>query len=438
MFNRWLLRSHLQLLIVGVAMECLYVGVLCLNNLKENIETFIPLVLAQGALYLCAIYIAEKVPPRRSHLVLVFAAAAMFRLTLFPLSPSLSDDLYRYQWDAKAQHTGYNPYLVHPDDPALAFLRDDAFPAVSGPGYSTLYGPVMQEAFWVSFVLLRSMIAMKLLFALLDLGVVLVLFRLLPTLAISPMRAVVYAWSPLIIIEFAASGHNDSLPVLAFASALLWYRKGQGRLSVAALSVSALSKIYACFLLPLFLLRTSWRLLWIPVVLAAVAFLPYGKGWTGLFAILSQYGKIWRNNESLYRLLHWITTNDAQAERLYLALVAAAVLYCLVQKLSPERGSYLIVGVMLLFSPNVFPWYLSWIVPLLAIYPNPAWLLLTVTVFLSYHVLIPYRSLGLWREDGFFIFLEYAPFYGWLIAAFGVRKLQRRILDLLSFSSPQQ
>jgi hypothetical protein len=103
MFNRWLPESHLQLLIVGVAMECLYVGILCLNNLKENIETFIPLLLAQGALYLCSIYIAEKVPPRRSHLVLVFAAAAVFRLTLFPLYPSLSDDLYRYQWDAKAQ-----------------------------------------------------------------------------------------------------------------------------------------------------------------------------------------------------------------------------------------------------------------------------------------------------------------------------------------------
>ena len=435
MFNRWLPGSHLQLLIVGVAMECLYVGILCLNNLKENIETFIPLVLAQGALYLCSIYIAEKVPPRRSHLVLVFAAAAVFRLTLLPLYPSLSDDLYRYQWDAKAQHAGYNPYWVHPDDPALVFLRDDTYPAVSGPEHSTLYGPVMQEVFWLSFVLLRSVFAMKLLFALFDLGVVLVLFRLLPTFGISPMRAVVYAWSPLIIVEFAASGHNDSLPILTFVLALLWYRKQQGRLSVAALSVSALSKIYACFLMPLFLFRTSWRLLWIPAVLATIAFLPYGGGWTGLIAVLSQYGNIWKNNESLYRLLRWITANDSQAGKVYLALVAGVVLYCLAQKLSPERSSYLIVGTMLLFSPNVFPWYLSWIIPLLAIYPNPAWLLLTVTVFLSYHVLIPYRSLGLWREDGFFTFLEYAPFYGWLIATFGVRILQCRFLNPPSVNS---
>ncbi|MBI3894809.1 MAG: DUF2029 domain-containing protein [Acidobacteria bacterium] len=431
MFHRRIPGSHAQLLIVGATMEVLYVGILSLSNLKENVETFILLALAQGALYLCAVYIAERVPPRRLYLVLVFAAAVIFRLTLFPLPPSLSDDLYRYQWDAKAQNAGYNPYLARPDDKGLEFLRDGGSPTVSGPEYSTLYGPVMEEVFWISFALLPSGMAMKLLFLLLDLGVVLVLFRLLPILGISPMRAVIYAWSPLIIIEFAASGHNDPLPILALALSLLWHKKGKGKLSLAALSVSALSKIYAGFLIPLFLLRNSWRLFWIPAALTAVAFLPYGEGWKGLFAILSRYANIWKNNESLFRLLRWITANDSQAGKLYLILVTAVVLYCLVRKLSPERGSYLILGAILLFSPNVFPWYVSWIVPLLVIYPNPAWLLFTVTVFLSYHVLIPYHTLGLWREDGFFTFLEYAPFYGWLIATFGGRMLPRWILDFV-------
>ena len=254
----------------------------------------------------------------------------------------------------------------------------------------------------------------------------LALFRLLPALSISPMLAVVYAWSPLIIVEFAASGHNDSLPVLAFVLALLWYRKKQTRLSVAALSISALSKIYAVFLIPAFLLRSRWRLLWIPIALAAVAFLPYGRGWKGLLAILSQYANLWNNNESLYRLLRWTARSNSAAGKLYIAVVAAVVLYCLARKLSPERASYLIIGAMLLFSPNVFPWYLSWIVPLLAIYPNPAWLLLTITAFLSYHVLIPYHILNLWQERGFFIFLEYAPFYAWLLAVPCIRLLRRQ------------
>jgi hypothetical protein len=257
---------------------------------------------------------------------------------------------------------------------------------------------------------------MKAPFILFDLGVMLALFRLLPSLGISPMRAVVYGWSPLIVVEFAASGHNDSLPVLAFVLALFWYGKGRSKLSIASLSISVLSKIYACFLLPVFLSRTSWRLGWILLILAGVAFLPYGGGWTGLIAILSQYGSIWKNNESLYLLLRWGTADDRQAAILYLALVTAVVLYCLARRLSPERSSYLIVGAVLLLSPNVFPWYLTWIIPLLAIYPSPAWLLLTILMFLSYHVLIPYYALGQWQESKLFLLLEYAPFYGWLIA----------------------
>jgi hypothetical protein len=69
----------------------------------------------------------------------------------------------------------------------------------------------------------------------------------------------------------------------------------------------------------------------------------------------------------------------------------------------------------------VFPWYLSWILPLLAVFPNAAWLLLSVLVFLSYNVLIGYGTLGVWCDDTTFLLLEYVPFYlmligGWLLA----------------------
>src|ERR1019366_6494251 len=211
---------------------------------------FILLVLLQGILYFVSVHLGEKISPRSSHLVLVFVAAAVFRLTLFPLYPSLPDDAYRYRWEGKAQQAGYDPYSIPPSDPGLSFLRDETYPSVSGPGYSTLYGPLLEEVFWVSFVLLHKVVAMKLPFVLFDLGVVLVLFRLLPALGVSPLRALVYAWSPLTVVEFAASGHNDALPVLALVLALLFYHTQQQRLSLAALAVSALSKVFAFFLFP--------------------------------------------------------------------------------------------------------------------------------------------------------------------------------------------
>ncbi|MCZ6491777.1 MAG: hypothetical protein O7A06_14765 [Acidobacteria bacterium] len=397
------------------AMELFYLFILRLSNLKEQVETFLPLILLVGILYLVSVYLSEKISPRRSLLVFIFVAAAVFRLTLLPLYPSLSDDLYRYRWEGKVQQAGYNPYLVRPSDPDLAFLRDETYPAIPGRDFATVYGPLLEELYWLSFLLTDWVILLKLPYLFFDLGVVLLLFRLLPTLGVSPLRAIVYAWSPLTVVMFGASGHNDSLPVFAVVLALLWYQKGQGKLSMAGVAASALSKLYAVFLLPVFLFRTSWKFIWVPVLAAAVAFAPYAGAWRHLGDDLAGYTENWRNNDSLYALIWEFTGSATVGWRIYLSIVAAVILYAVMRKLRPERASFLILGAVLLVSPNCFPWYVTWIVPLLAIYPNPAWLLLTVTTFLFYHVLIPYRTLGLWEEETFFRLLEYIPFYVLLI-----------------------
>ncbi len=415
------------LLVVAGAMELGYLGIYRLGNLKEHVETFIPLALLQGILYFVSVYLAEKISARRSHLVMVFVAAAAFRLTLFPLYPTLSDDLIRYRWEGKAQQAGYNPYTVRPADPALASLRDETYPAVAGPQYSTIYGPLAEQLLWADYVLLRNVVAMKLPFILMDLGVVLALFRLLPALGVSPLRAIIYAWSPLTVVEFAGSGHNDPLSILALTLALLFYAKGRQRLSVGALTVAALAKIYAAFLFPVFLFRTSWRYVAIPALLGVVAFAPYGERWRDLARGLSEYSEHWTNNESLYHLIRPMASSASQAGKIYLGVVALAVLYCLARKLEPGRATFVLLGTILLFSPNVFPWYFAWMLPLLAIAPNPAWLLLTVTAMLSYHVLIPYGTLGLWQENRFFVVLEYAPFFGlWMGGAVAAKLRKRR------------
>jgi glycosyl transferase family 87 len=412
------------LLLVAVAMEVGYLGMFRLANLKQHVETFIPLMLLEGILYFVSVYIAEKIFPRRSHLVFVFLAAAAFRLTLFPLYPTLSDDLIRYRWEGRAQQAGYNPYTVRPSDPAMAVLRDETYPSVAGPEYSTLYGPLAEELLWADYVLLRKVVAMKLPFVLLDLAVVLVLFRWLPILGVSPLRAIVYAWSPLTVVEFSGSGHSDPLSILALVLALFLYRKSWPRLSVGALAAAALAKIYAAFLLPVFLFRTSWRYVVIPVILGFVAFAPYGERWGDLFRGLSEYGQHWTNNESLYRLIRPLAANAAYGGRIYLAVVATAVFYCVWRKFEPERATFAILGTILLFSPNVFPWYFAWVLPLLAIDPNPAWLLLTITSSLSYHVLIPYGILGLWQEDPYYAVLEYVPFFCLWIGGYVAAKVR--------------
>jgi hypothetical protein len=68
-----------------------------------------------------------------------------------------------------------------------------------------------------------------------------------------------------------------------------------------------------------------------------------------------------------------------------------------------------------MFTPNAYSWYFTWLVPLLCLFPNPAWLLLTVLQFLSYHVLIDYQVFGTFRFQPGYVFLTYAPFYAWLL-----------------------
>ena len=108
------LKSGVWLAVPAAAMELVYLLLLRLGNLKEHVETFILLALLQGILYFVSLYLAEKIVPRRSLLIFTFGAAVLFRMTLFPLYPSLSDDLYRYRWEGKVQQAGYNPYLVRP------------------------------------------------------------------------------------------------------------------------------------------------------------------------------------------------------------------------------------------------------------------------------------------------------------------------------------
>ena len=48
--------------------------------------------------------------------------AILLRLFILPVFPG--DDLWRYQWEGRIQLHGFNPYLLSPDSPVLAHLRD--------------------------------------------------------------------------------------------------------------------------------------------------------------------------------------------------------------------------------------------------------------------------------------------------------------------------
>ncbi len=406
----------------AAALEGLFLLLLRLNDLKMHVIETILVGLVAGVVYLVALYFLERAGDRRGLLWIILAAAFLFRFTLVWLEPSLSDDLYRYRWDGLIQRAGWNPYAIAPDDPRLAGFRDAYWPHVSNQEMPNIYPPVTELVLRGTAAASPKLLVFK--------GPLLLAESLLIALLAFWIRRsrrreyslAIYAWNPLVVVEFAASGHNDPLAMLFSAAALFLIIERRIVLSTLALGAAVLAKFYPILLAPLWLRRTgwprkprSWAGLGLSSVLAAAACWPFRAAWPGILGLFQPYRRHWVNNASLYSVLKWFSGSDDWAWGIGVGIVAGIALWAAIRNIEPLRAAYLLFGAVPLLSQNAFSWYFLWVVPLLVFFPNPAWLLLTVLQFLSYHVLIGYGITGDWKFDPFFLWLEYGPFFALLV-----------------------
>ncbi|MFQ5817718.1 MAG: glycosyltransferase 87 family protein [Terriglobia bacterium] len=426
------------LLFLGVALEGTFLALRGLEPFDQHVPGVIALALAAGLLYLMAVYRVLRSTARpdgrssgrdsRATLLLILVAAIVFRLTLIGAAPTLSDDLYRYQWEGRIQAAAWNPYLVTPADPELAALRDPNFARAPGQHVPTAYPPLAELYFYGLVRVGGGLEAFNWAALGLDLAALALVLLLLRVRGEPLARVLIYAWCPLVVLEFAGNGHYDALAfgTLLLANLFIIRQRPYGSivalapyLSGMGLAAATLSKWFAGLLLPVFLAQAApkhwWR--WLAGFAGAglLITLPYLDAGRHLVSGLVAYGEQWRNNESLFRLLSWATQRDDVAAGLALGVVVGLAVYAMQARTDPLRASYWVVGAILLLSPSVFPWYVTWLVPFLCFFPNPAGLLFTVTVLLSYHVVLGYRALGVWEYEGWLVALEYLPVYGLLL-----------------------
>lgn len=416
------------LLAAGALLEALYLRMHSLYYLKNHAIAFIVLALGAGIVYLIALYGFEQTRASRASFILLIFAALVFRATLWPMLPTLSDDLQRYRWDAKVQANGWNPYAVAPQDPRLANLRDHYYEIMPGRETPTIYPPATELFYRAAWKFFPGPIAFKVPFAAADVLVLLLLAWIFREEKDRDFRVAVYAWNPLVVVEFAASGHNDVLALLGIVAGLALVKK-RPALASMSIALAAMAKVFPAVLLPVWIRRAGWpekRSGWWATALAAAVSLllivPYWNGREAIRANLTHYEANWKNNHaSLYTIIDWMTGGGTRIPALVgAAVIAGLALWLAWKRAEPGRAAYLLIGTSLAFWPNGYPWYFTWIVPLLCFFPNPAWLLLTVLQFLSYKVLIGYGILGQFKFDPLMQWLVYAPFYallfgGWLM-----------------------
>jgi len=356
----------------------------------------------------------EEVCRVRLRLGMIMVGAVLFRLLFLFQPPVLSDDIYRYLWDGTRLVAGENPYARSPAEEVPETAEEaDVLARVNHPDLITIYPPMAQAVFWAGAVLGGSTAGMKAVFCSFDLATCVLLFRLLSRLGLPVGRAVLYAWNPLPVIETAGSGHVDAVAVffLVLSLSVILQRETTARSweAGAAFSLSFMTKLFPVIFLPAILARMRCRMAFLGAAgcacsLLAIPFLPELLRGIGT---LGHYLGSWEFGGLAYKGLVWLGLSGRAARIVLagalgafaLAVAARLALREDVRPLSLVRALFATALVWLLLTPTLHPWYVLPLVPFAAISAQPAGIVFSASVLISYAVLVPYTACGVWTDS---------------------------------------
>lgn len=367
-------------LLAGMGLIAACAAMAQVPNLAEAPGLFFLLFAIAFLCYVAGIFWLPVGSGTRS-VAVVLAVGALSRLLLVAAPPTLSTDAYRYVWDARVSHARISPYLYAPWAKELELLRDtEVFPRLNHPTWRTIYPPGAQAFFQAVYrVRPDSVVAMKIALGLAELIGLAAVFGLLKSAGQPLSQAVIYAWNPLVLVEVWGSAHLDALVIPAVAAAAWAAAQSRYALAGGLLGVAALVKLYPAALLPL-LPIAAW-----PVAAGAFAvtvlagYLPALLAGTAALGSLPRYVSEEYFNPGILRVLVDAPAVSLAAAALWVGTVSA------LRRDAPLPGrAVLLIGGLLLLSPNLFPWYAVWLVPFLAAAPSAPWIAFTGTVVLAY------------------------------------------------------
>ena len=336
---------------------------------------------------------------------------------------------------------------------------------VNHPDVPTIYPPMAQFIFRaVASIQPDSILAMRLTFLLFDLIALFFIIKILAALGKNRNLCLIYFWSPLLIKETFNSTHLDVLGVAFLCAAVYYLIVHRHLLAQILLAFSFLVKLYPIILLPLFLQQAAitskqnnapiWKA---PLFLLLVfgggvilCYLPFIDSGLKTFEGLKTFSIYWQSNDSLFSLLVYFFadvlgmnsveetffSNDLPtflSKITVAAILIGAVIYLgvrkgFLQKSKAElmRDIFVLMSLVFLLSPVQNPWYLSWVIPFICLFPLRSWILLTGLAGLYYlDFYFDYQDIP--QYSSWIPWLEYTPFYIYL--AFELWKNRTREIE---------
>jgi hypothetical protein len=407
-------------------------------GIKPHTEDIVPYVsfrMIIGLYFFIAVLNIKRIKSNNFWLGLIIAVGLVSRIILIPSQPVLEDDYYRYLWDGAVTAHGYNPYVYSPEA-AMDFANGDVTEElhdlanesgkivkhINHPHIRTIYPLLSQIVFATAyFISPWQFWAWKVILLLFDIALLLVLLKTLKELKL-PLLFVVFYWlNPIVIHEFFNAAHMDLLALLFVCISFYLSIKNKTWIAVFTLALAVGFKLWPVVLLPL-LLRNFWPdkklllkfigafaglvlILFIPVLLSTL---------DNTLGFIIYAGK-WINNAAIYSIFQWLVRETISFLQLNVSCLSCInrwgifIIYLFINAIILRKThrnkieffykGILIVAVLYFISPTQFPWYYTWMVPLLSVRPKASLLL--------YPMLLPLYQLKYLAD--YIIYIEHLP-----------------------------
>jgi hypothetical protein len=347
-----------------------------------------------GILYLLAIreFFANPTFPRRV-VVIGLLLAAVWHIKFLWVPAGADDDIHRYVWDGRLQRLGYNPYIVIPSDPAVKGLHTAETRNLNNPDLPSPYPPGAQLFFRAVTAIQESTFALKIAFVVCEVAIVFVLLDVLRYKRQGAHLVLAYAWSPLLAIEVAGSGHIDIVgALLLLVSAAALGRRWRATAAVG-FGLAVAVKLLPIVLLPIYWKRVRIRDAALAATVVGLLYLPFLNHGRIPIGSLGTYVQNWRFNGPVFAMLDHVVPPQLLAGIAVLAgLVTASWLRSTAPEWSPDIFAWPMAA-SLVCAPAIFPWYLLWLLPFLRSSSTLLLIVWTVSIFPTY-VMWHLRTLG--------------------------------------------
>ena len=383
----------------------------------------------------------------------------IFRLIFLFSIPNLSQDFYRFIWDGRAFLEGLNPYLHLPKN----FISEqyygihqakelyEGMGTLNGKHY-TNYPPINQlcclsAAIFSSKSILGSVVVMRVLIILADIGITFIGSNLLEKLNLNSKNVYLYTLNPFIIIELTGNLHFEPVMLFFFIYGIYLLYKQKWVLSAIFIALSVSAKLIPLFFLPLFFqwfthkktTLSFYKLLLfysIVILTTIVLFIPFYSN-----QLISNYtGSVglWFKNFEFNASFYYVFREIGYLFRGYNEIaiigkilpVLSVSFLLIITFFKDNKNMKKLMTAMLLslsfyyfMSTTVHPWYLSTLI-LLSVFTNFKFpVIWSVAIILSYQA---YAN-NPWSENLVFVFLEYAILFSYIIWELYNLRVQKHI-----------